>query len=135
MKRLSVFVFLGIMGFCVITAFSISRSIDTAAQLAADEIKRPPTSSEIIADSLDRRLYQEEGTSPLAFLGWIAFFVMLGGGLLLFYRWRGEYLRQKRLTLREQRQPGNVPRMGRPPRITIPERFRITEGDNHDRET
>lgn len=131
MKKLPGYIFLALLlfgGFCaVVTSLSISRSIDTAANLAAQELQRPPASSEVISQSLENRLYLEEkGGGFLSFFGGLSLVALAIGGLFGFYWVKSNYLRQKRLTHRAMKEPNTIRRV---PRVTIPTSRQLTAGE------
>lgn len=126
MKKVSLIFVLFLLGGCLLLAFVATRAADTAVNLAAEELQRPPTSSEVIAESLERRTAEEEGRGFLAYFGLFALVASGVGAYLFFYRFKSEYLRQQRLTTREAKR---APRI----RSTIPAARQLEDGLDHER--
>jgi hypothetical protein len=107
--------------------------LETAAQLAAGEMSRPPSSSEVIANSLDRRIPKEEkGGGFLATVGGLSLLLIAIGARFLYFYLKANYLRQSRLNTRaniQARQPGPVPRA---PRLMLPDQNLHNRGSDDD---
>lgn len=137
MRKLGGFILLGFMLMCgfsaFILAFSASRAIDTGAQIAAQELQRPPNASELIENSLEYRTRQEAGGGFWVGFGIFSLIASVAGYAIIYFRQRGEYIRQKRLTLRELRQSDQpVRRLPNIPSVTIPQSRRLMNGSNGD---